>query len=325
VIGVDWTRQLHQAGTALAVTPGMLVVHERGTRLVGVDPDDGSTRWDVHVGTWPRALAVTGRRCLVMPQNADHLLCLDLETGERVWDCGLHPFTGHLVMDGDTILVGGWRGYTPLRVVDMATGRPRCETDGRVRTVRPVVAGAGFLVAEPDESTVRLLDRRDLREISSWSLPRPLVDSDDRAAFTAVTDHRLLARCGSRSVVEIVPSTGTVREFLSADRDLSSAAPAHVGGALWVHERRAGFTVADPVDGHVSYRVDVRQHLVDDVVRVDGGFVVAGTGGTLFHLDAGGQVIAQSTVSRRIRALRGLDPVRVLALTKGALLAARVA
>lgn len=324
MIDIGWARPLHQAGseTGLAVAGDALVVHERHSRLVSVDPADGSTRWDVHVGTWPRAVAISGQRCLVLPQNTNQLLCLDLATGERVWSSDLHQFTGHLVVADDTVLVGGWRGYTPLRVLDTATGQLRWETDDRVHTVRPVVAEGGFLIGEPDSPVVRVIDRQELREISSWSLPQPLVGYDNRSAFTTLGGHRFLARCGPRSVVEIVPSEGTVREVVLAESDVGFSVPAQIGGLLWMHDRGAGFTVVDPADGRVSHRVDVRQPLVDQVVPVDNGFVVAGTAGTLFHLDAGGQVSTRRTVSRRIRALCGLGPVRVLAMTKGMLLAA---
>ncbi|MDX8141603.1 PQQ-binding-like beta-propeller repeat protein [Lentzea sp. BCCO 10_0061] len=326
MIDIGWARQLHQAGSeaGLAVAAGALVVHERCTRLVGVDPADGSARWDVHVGTWPRAVAIADQRCLVLPQDTNQLLCLDLDTGERIWSSDLHPLTGHLVVAGDTVLVGGWRGYTPLRLLDTATGQLRWETDHCVHTVRPGVAEGGFLIGEPDGPMVRLVDRQELRETSSWFLPQPLVGHDNRAAFTTIDGHRFLARCGSRSVVEIVPSEGTVREFILAGSDLGFSAPAHVNDLLWTHDRRAGFIMRDPVDGRVLRRVDVRQPLLDQVIPVDDGLVVAGTAGTLFHLDTDGRVITRTTVSQRIRALRSLDPTRVLAMTKGTLLAALV-
>ncbi|MBB5801310.1 outer membrane protein assembly factor BamB [Saccharothrix ecbatanensis] len=326
MIDVGWARQLHQAGSdsGLAVAADALVVHERHTRLVSVDPADGSTRWDVHVGNWPRAVVITGRRCLVLPQHPDKLLCLDLDTGERIWSSDLRRFTGHLVVAGDVVLVGGWRGYTPLRVLDTATGQVRWETDDCVHTVRPVVAEGGFLIGEPGSPMVRLIDRQELRELTSWSLPQPLVGHDNQAVFTTDDGRGFLVRCGSRSVVEIAPSEGTVREVVLAESDLGFSAPVHVNGLLWIYDREAGFTVADPGDGRVLRRVDVRQPLVDQVVPVGNGFVVAGTNGTLFHLDADGQVITRVTVSRRIRALRTLDSVRVLAMAKGTLLAARV-
>jgi outer membrane protein assembly factor BamB len=59
-----WERNLHQAGHAagLAATAEHIVVHERRTRLVGLNPLDGAQRWDIPCGTWPRATVIVGER-----------------------------------------------------------------------------------------------------------------------------------------------------------------------------------------------------------------------------------------------------------------------
>jgi outer membrane protein assembly factor BamB len=264
----------------------------------------------------------------VLPQDTDQLVCVDLGTGEDVWTADLHPYTGHVVVDGDTVLVGGWRGYTPLRALDTTTGRILWETKHCVHTVLPAAVDGGFLIGEPGGSLARLIGRRDMRELSTWLLPYPLVDHDNRVVFTAVGRDRFLARCGDHAVVEIVCSARTARELILAEQALAHSAPQYVGGVLWLRERGTGFTVADPRDGRLLWRVDLRQPLIGQVVPVDlesdAGFLLAGTMGTLFRLDADGQVTGRATVTRRIRALRHLAPGRVLATTKGTLLAAAV-
>lgn len=124
---IVWERNLHQAGrgTAVAIAPGRLVMHERHTRLVSLDPDDGSVRWDVPAGTRPRGLVLAGPYCLVLPQAPSDLLCLDVHTGTLVWRAELARFSGDVAVIGDTVLAGGWRGYTPVRAFDLATGAPR--------------------------------------------------------------------------------------------------------------------------------------------------------------------------------------------------------
>ncbi|MEV1121054.1 PQQ-binding-like beta-propeller repeat protein [Actinosynnema sp. NPDC049800] len=328
VVGIGWERPLHQAGSGVdvAVGSGTLVVHERNTRLVGLDPEDGSVRWDVATGRWLRAMSVAGQRLLVLPQSTDELACLDLATGRDVWRVGLRRWTGHLVVDGDLVLVGGWRGYTPLRAVDVATGRTLWEAEHDVRTVRPAAGGGGFLVGEPGGARVRLIDRRDGRELRAWSLPHPLADHDHEAAFTAVGGDRFLVRCGEDAVVRIEPSTGAVSGLVLAGTPLVASAPRHVGGLLWLGERGTGFTVADPHDGRVLWRIAVRpapfgQVVADDRGRGD-GFVLADAGGFLVFVDPRGQVVERVGITRRIRALRRLGPGRVLVITKGTLLAA---
>jgi outer membrane protein assembly factor BamB len=296
--------------------------------LVCLDPEDGSVRWDVPTGRRLRAIVVAGQRCLVLPQGADELVCLDLGTGEDVWRAGLRRWTGHLVVDGDVVLVGGWRGYTPLRALDVATGRPLWEAERGVRVVRPAAVGGGFLLGEPGGARVRLIGRRDARELRTWSLPHPLVDHDHEAAFTAVGSGGFLVRCGDDAVVRIEPSAGTAGEVLRAGKPLAPSAPQHVGGVLWLRERGSGFTVADPRDGRVLWRSAVRQAVFGQVVAEDvgdgPGFVLADTSGSLFFVDSGGRVVERVKLAQRIRALRPLGRGRVLAITKGTLLAAGI-
>jgi outer membrane protein assembly factor BamB len=161
VFEICWERPRHQAGpvAGVAVGDGVLVAHERRTRLVRLDPTDGSVRWDVPAGTWPRDIVVAGQRCLVIPQDTDRLLCLDLSTGERLWHADLRPFTGGLVVDGDVVLVGGWRGYTPVRAVDLATGRTLPETEQQPHPqpqVEAIAVENGSVVAGDSGTLVRL-------------------------------------------------------------------------------------------------------------------------------------------------------------------------
>jgi outer membrane protein assembly factor BamB len=272
-------------------------------------------------------MSVAGQRVLVLPQDGE-LACLDLATGEDVWRVALRRWTGHLVVDGDLVLVGGWRGYTPLRALDIATGRTLWETEHDVRTVWPAVGGGGFLIGEPGGSRVRLVGRRDGRELRTWSLPHPLADYDHEVAFTAVGDDRFLVRCGDDAVVRIAPSAGTASELVLAGSPLLSVAPQHVGGLLWLRERGTGFTVADPHDGRVLWRTDVRRAAFGQVIAEDrgsgGGFLLADAGGSLLFVDDRGQVVERVKITQRVRALRRLGPGRVLVITKGTLLAAAV-
>jgi outer membrane protein assembly factor BamB len=328
-----WERPLHQAGSiaALAASAGHLVVHERSTRLVSVDPFDGSVRWDAPVGTWPRSVVIADERCFVLPQTLSRhrwmphhtlLICLDLRTGHRAWAAEIPLYVGHVVVSEDTVLVGGWRGYTPLTALDVQTGQLRWETDHPAHTVRPVPAGDGFLIGEPGSTTVRMVDRRDARQLSAWTLPHPLVDNDSGPVFTAAGAVHFLVRCGSHCVARIALTTDVVDEFVQAERSLRPDAPDEAGQLLWLSERGGGYTVADTETGLVRWRVDLAQPLVGRVVPAITGCVVAGRQpGTLFRLDHHGQVTERAVVTPRIRGALPLAPAQALILTKGTLLA----
>jgi outer membrane protein assembly factor BamB len=297
---VLWERRLHQGGSAkgLSLTSDQVVVHERCTRLVGLDRWTGSLRWDVSIGTHPRAVVTVGDRCLVLAQDSDQLFCLDVRTGGLLWNIDLPRWSGHVVTTADTVLVGGWRGYTPLMAFDLQAGARRWHTARRLDTVLPVPAGEGVLVGAPGGTKIRLVDRRNGEELSCWRLPEPLISSDDRPAFTPVGADRFLARCGQRSVVDIRLSSADVRELVRAEADLVSTAVEYTAGALWLRELHGGYVAVDPADGHVLWRV--------------------------FLVDSVGQVLKRTAVARRIAALRSGGSAELLVRTKGTLLAVAV-
>lgn len=321
-----WERRLHQRGSAkqLSPTSDQVVVHERCTRLVGLDRWTGSLRWDVSVGAYPRAVVTAGDRCLVIAQDSDRLFCLDVRTGDLLWNSELPRWSGHVVTTADTVLVGGWRGYTPLMAFDLQTGARRWDTARRLDTVLPLPAGEGVLVGAPGGTRIRLVDRCTGEELSCWRLPEPLISSDDRPAFTPIGTDRFLVRCGQRSVVDIRLSSAGVRELIRAEADLVSTAVEYTAGVLWLRELRGGYVAADPADGQVLWRVDIGQPLIDQVVWTGAGFVVASGNGGLFLLDSLGQMLKRTAVARRIAALRSAGSAELLVRTKGTLLAVAV-
>ncbi|MFC3500021.1 PQQ-binding-like beta-propeller repeat protein [Micromonospora krabiensis] len=192
-----WRRQLHQHGSSSAfggwaAAPDLIVVHERSTRLVGVDLRDGATVWDAPFGTWPRAVVIVGDRCLGIAQNIPQLVCFDLSSGQRLWSADLPGFTGHIVSAGGVVLVGGWRGYTPLMAFDLRDGAPLWRSPGRVTTVAPMAVGAQVLLADPATGEIRLIDPRDGSQVNAWSLPEPVVSDDSRTVFATLEARRLL-------------------------------------------------------------------------------------------------------------------------------------
>jgi outer membrane protein assembly factor BamB len=319
-----WDRNLRQEGRAagLAATAEHIVVHERQTRLVGLDPLDGAQRWDIPCGTWPRATLIVGERCLVIPQNLPRLSCLDVRTGEVLWSAQLAEFTGHLAVARDTVLVGGWRGYTPLTAFDLRTGSPLWQSSKRAELAVPVVVESGVLVGEPHGGEIRLIDPRDGRIKAQWSLPEPLASGDTQPVLTPLDSDRVLARCGSRSVVEVSLSTGAVAAFFrSDDEDLEPRAVGRTGPILWVPEARRTVKTLDAHDGTPLRRFTAAD--VDHAVQADSGFVVADFTGRLALVDPDPGAPRYSTHSRRItqriRVLRDHGPGTVLVLTKGTL------
>ncbi|MFC8829223.1 PQQ-binding-like beta-propeller repeat protein [Streptomyces sp. NPDC057137] len=331
---VLWERALHQRvsrGT-VAVAGDHVVVHERASRLVCLDRSDGSLRWDVPFGLWPRAVVAAGDHCLGIPQNADVVICWDLRTGAVLWTAELPRYTGHMVVGDGTVLVGGWRGYTPLQAFDLSTGRLLWSTGEPHDTVPPLVVGDHVLLGRGRGTSVRLVGLRDGRERGRWELPEPLASTDVGmvlSRFRTEAGDRVLVRCGRRSVVEVEVEVGgrvgggSMRTLRRHDRDLTADAVHRVGGLLWLREAM-GYAVADDA-GTLRWRVDLRQRPAGGVVAAGSDFLVGGEQGTLFRIDPTGRMTGRAAVSRRIAGLWPVgptgDPDALIVATRGTLLA----
>ncbi|MDM4780391.1 PQQ-binding-like beta-propeller repeat protein [Micromonospora sp. b486] len=314
-----WSRSSHMRGPqAVAVAAGYVVAHERGTRLVGLDAATGEVRWDVPLGTWPRAVVVAGERCWALPQDRDEVDCLDLRTGALVWRAPVPPYTGHLVVAGDTVLVGGWRGYTALRALHRETGTLRWAAAARMATVRPVAAGGVVLVSAPGASELRMLDSDGGAEVRRLALPEPLADSDDRPALVAVDDDHVLFRCGPRTIRRVHAGSGDGEEFFRAAADLTPDAPSVTGTLAWVRDSRGGLTAVDLTTGGVRRRVGPGDPPAAGVAPAGDCHLVARQSGILLRVDDDG-VHERVTALRRIDSLHALDPDTVLLAGAGGL------
>lgn len=316
---VRWSRPSHLRGPqAVAVTSGYVVAHERATRLVGLDAATGDARWDVPLGTWPRAVVVAGERCWALPQNRDEVDCLDLRTGALAWRTAVPPYTGHLVVGGDTVLVGGWRGYTALRALDRETGTTRWATAARVATVRPAVAGGVVVVGAHGGSELRILNAGSGDEVRRLALPEPLTDSDRSPALVTVDDDHVLLRCGPRTIRRVHLGSGDGEEFFRAEADLTPDAPSVTGTLAWVRDNRGGLTAVDVTTGAVHRRVGPGDPPAEGVAPAGDSHVVARRSGVLLRVDDDG-VHERTTGLRRIDSLHALDPDTVLLAGAGGL------
>ena len=303
---------------AVAVASGYVVAHERSTRLVGLDAATGDARWDVPLGTWPRAVVAAGERCWALPQNRDEVDCLDLRTGELVWRAAVPPYTGHLVVAGDTVLVGGWRGYTALRALDRETGRLRWAADARVATVRPVVAGGVVVVGAPGGSELRILDADSGDEVRRLALPEPLTDSDHSPALVTVDDDHVLFRCGPRTIRRVHLGTDDGEEVFRAQAGLAPDAPSVTGTLAWVRDVWGSLTAVDVTTGAVHRRVGPGDPPAEGVAPAGDSHVVARRSGVLLRVDDDG-LHERTTGLRRIDSLHALDADTVLLAGAGGL------
>lgn len=321
-----WERALHQRGaiSSVLVADDHVLVHERTSRLVRLNRHDGSVTWDARVGDWPRNIVRAGDVCLVRPQSPDRLDCLDLATGSPRWRIGVSKWTGHVAVIADVVLIGGWRGWSPVRALDLRTGEQLWEARPGCATVLPARLGHLALMAEAEGSRVWAIDPRTGVEVWRAGLPGTLGMIDGGPVFTPGGAGRVVARCGPGSLAVIREGSDVVGELPMNGRELPAGAVKYVGGLLFVREGRDGYRAVDPANGTLRWRVDIAQPLADGVAGTPSGFAMVTRNGTLLHLDPDGGIVRRTSLHRRVAELRGDGGSEVFLLTRGTVLAAAV-
>ncbi|MEU4569912.1 PQQ-binding-like beta-propeller repeat protein [Micromonospora sp. NPDC023956] len=310
-VSVLWSRPLHlRSGLqAMAVAAGSLVVAERHSRLVRLDPHSGARLWEQRVEDCWGTAVIAGERCLYLSQ-AGVLHCFDLGSGLRLWSTPGLTRRYHVSVCGAVVLSGGWRGYHPLTRVALADGRCLPFDDGAVAGVGPVAwpqpvrwrpdgDGAADAVLVAGSGLPKLLVMAASGAVlGEWSLPEPVVVSDAGGSYGVSDDGRVTFLSGRCTVMVFHPASG-VRVMWRHERDLRPPTPILYEDTLWLVDD-AGIAVVDLVHGAVT---DVR-HLPQGVVRasapVSGGVLFAFADGSLVTIDRAGNVVARTRLSARV-------------------------
>ncbi|MEU8265182.1 PQQ-binding-like beta-propeller repeat protein [Micromonospora sp. NPDC048999] len=310
-VSVLWSRPLHLSSglQAMAVASGSLVVAERHSRLVRLDPRSGVQLWEQCVEDCWGTAVIAGECCLYLSQ-AGVLHCFDLDDGQRLWSTPGMSLRHYISVSGSAVLLGGWRGYHPLIRVALADGR--ClPFDGAA------VAGAGPLAwpqpvrwrPEHDSAADAVLiagtglpkllmmaaSGAVLRE---WTLPAPVVFPDAGDSYGASNDGRFTFLSGRRTVMTFHPVRG-VQVLWHHERDLRPQAPILHGDTLWLVED-AGITVIDVSHGAVTAVRHLPHGVVLASALVSGGVLFAFADGSLVTIDRAGNVVARIRLSARV-------------------------
>ncbi|MDD9381703.1 PQQ-binding-like beta-propeller repeat protein [Streptomyces sp. ZAF1911] len=311
---VLWERELHQrgGGSVFVVGPDCVVLHERHTRLVCLERADGAVRWDVPLGSWPRGIALAGDRVLVLPQNPNLLSCIDLRTGASLWSAPTPRWTGNLTVHLDTVVIGGWRGYTPMSGLDLADGGVRWATPSAVTSVRTVAWAGGVLTGSGHEAV--LLDPADGSDLARWRLPDPLTGPDAKA-FVPVDAERVVAVCEASSLVTFGVDAAEPARLGSYDR---VGAVGYIHGSVWMLPPGRGFLAVDPADGTSTWSVEADRRIVVDPLPYDDGVLLGDANGGIRWLGPDSRTVEECSLpGRRLDALAAADDGGLFFAAKG--------
>ncbi|MET9542205.1 PQQ-binding-like beta-propeller repeat protein [Streptomyces sp. NPDC006553] len=311
---VLWERELHQRGGAsvFVVGPDCVVLHERHTRLVCLERADGAVRWDVPLGSWPRGIVLAGDRVLVLPQAPNLLSCIDLRTGASLWSAPTPRWTGNLAVHSETVVIGGWRGYTPMSGLDLADGGVRWTTPSPVTSVRTLAWAGGVLTGSGYEAV--LLDPADGSDLARWRLPDPLAGPDAKA-FVPVGAERVVAVCEASSLVTFGIGADEPARLGSYD---PFGAVGYVHGSVWMLRSGRGFLAVDPADGTSPWSVEADRRMVADPLPCADGLLVGDANGSIRRLGPDGRTVEGCSLpGRRLDTLAAADDGGLFFAAKG--------
>ena len=116
-----WKHRSHETVMTMGADSGLCVFGERRTWLTAVECETGTECWSSKVQDTFGWLAFTRSNVVYLSGHRD-LRAFDRETGEQAWSRQLDGTNGWLHAFGDTVVAGGWRGYTDILGLDAADG-----------------------------------------------------------------------------------------------------------------------------------------------------------------------------------------------------------
>ncbi|MFI6263376.1 PQQ-binding-like beta-propeller repeat protein [Micromonospora sp. NPDC051006] len=307
-----WSRSLHlrSSSETMAAASDALVVAERHSRLTRLDPVSGESLWEQRVEDCWGTTVVAGEKCLYLSQ-AGVLHCFDLHNGEQMWSTPGPRLLHYVSVSGSVILLGGWRGYHPLKRVSLADGEPLPPVSTalphgsqlawplplRLAPERDLATHAA-LIAIADKPELLLLDSQSGTVVAEWPLPAPVVFPDTGIAYDVSDDGRIIFLSGRRTIMAFHPVDG-VKVLWQHERDLLPHPPMLRGGALWLVED-TGITFVDLDRGAVTEVAHLPRGAVSAAAPISGGALFAYPDGSLVSVDRVGHVNASLRIPARI-------------------------
>lgn len=332
-VEVLWSRTLHINSYAMAVSSGSVVVAERHSRLVRLDPSSGEKLWDQHVEDCWGTTVIADGFCLYLSQ-AGVLHCFDLETGRPLWAKPDLRLRYHVSVSGAVIFLGGWRGYHALTRLSLPDGQPlpfdgaALSETGPLAVPLPLRLGPNadseihaVLIAGTGRAALLLMAASGV-VLDQWTLPEPMVPPDSGGGYQVSDNGDVTFLSGRRTVMTFHPDRG-VQVLWQHERDLIPWGPMLDDRTLWLVDDSGIAVIA--LDTGVVGTVDHRKKhgYVCAGTLVSGNALFAFADGSLVRLDRAGNGGALMRVSGRIDRLSTGEDGLVHALGKGHLVTFR--
>src|SRR4051794_38904658 len=159
------------------ITPNLMLVPERRTKLCRISPVDGGVVWASDLQNAFGWLAASDSSCTYLNQHSC-LQCFEADNGVERWRVDLSgrhgDIFGHVCVAADCVIVGGWRGYSDIIALSLEDGAVLWTKSTYGRSVKAPVAGPDetLLLAFPEDDESVLVSALTGKEHARWSCPR---------------------------------------------------------------------------------------------------------------------------------------------------------
>lgn len=303
-----WSHNLHQRPNPWSIiTPALALVSERRSWLACIDPTTGAVRWTVSTGTAWGTMSWTSQQVFHL---GPRLQCFDQETGEQRWEY-VPPdnYIGHLAASDSSVLIGGWRGYTPLRSLDADTGEVRWVYPETRKMQNPLIGSWGIAVADAGTSTADepsatlLLLHEDGTVQRTFPMPAPLMPTDWGTSLQGHADRLItVTRDGGVFVLDPHRDDGWIHVG-AHPAGILSVGRVGSGDTLLFRDGEGCLCAFDLRSGTLRWVGPPIRHYWEGVRAVelpDGRWIVSSDAGQVLLISKDGAVLARQTIARRI-------------------------
>jgi outer membrane protein assembly factor BamB len=321
-LDVLWRRNLHflPSSSSVAFDHSGVFLVERRTRLVKVDPLNGVALWSLPIFNKWGTLEVNASCCVYL--DGDRVLrCIDRDSGSIRWATKRDWGCKHLAIAGDSIISGGWRGYTVLHAFDPHDGLLKWSWSNKPKLdyVAPVSIGNSFYTSVRGSRVLLQVDANSGDVIGDWSLSDPIASGDSDPAFGAIGED-IYFRTGESGVSRLV--AGQVETLWNHSNELSVAPPRFFGAKALV-TGKSGLFVLD-LNGSPAREVASQSPVAAGIAPIEAGAIVGLRSGHVVEIDPDGAKSRRQHLAERVTMVGSGSPGVIYVATKGELLACSV-
>ncbi|NNE57838.1 MAG: PQQ-binding-like beta-propeller repeat protein [Hellea sp.] len=303
----QWQRDLHFAlnPKSMIIDGKSIFITERRKKLSKIDMVSGETVWSRNI-TDAYGWATTSNGKLFYMSSGDGLCVLEQDTGERISEFKFQfPYLGYVKVWGNTILTGGWRGYTDLCAYDLETSKLLWSHNTKTADLQKFSVPS-FLNKNRIFTVNHTTKRIEIIDVKSGKLLDKNVLPDGV--------HNIDLGCSYQIVdkdVTFLTNRGKLFKFSTEDLSLAieelplesvqTNIPCYFADEMIIRDTEQTYCLLNRAQKEIVWQIPIEHNSWTDVISVKLGndhFVIAGAQGAMKVISRAGEVSRLSSENR---------------------------